>query len=159
VASASAHGAADPSRFYPVAGTIIEPRAVGGRAIRCTIAALGSQAIRVAARHADAWNSYGVGGDRDVRGLLPWDRAMEVLAERGATLDAACLKAGRDPGSIGRSYLLAETYGQPLPEPDRFRSMVADLATAGVDEVILYWPSDKADEGRLEELLAIARSA
>ena len=142
---------------YPVHGTIVEPHGHEGRRIRLTIAALGPKAIGVAARHADTWNSYGIGSGRSVHGLLPWDDAMAKLQERRAQLDAACVAVGRSPGAVSRSYTLVETY-LGYPDRARLRTMLDDVERAGIDEVIGYWPADPRNEQHMEALIELVHA-
>ena len=142
---------------YPVAGTIVEPHGHAGHRIRLTIAGHGPNAIGVAARFGDGWNSYGVGSGRDVRGLLPWDEAMAVLRGRCALLDGALAAAGRESAAVRRSYTLVETYGS-YPGRDRLAAMLGELRSAGIGEVVGYWPGDPADEPRLADLVELARA-
>jgi alkanesulfonate monooxygenase SsuD/methylene tetrahydromethanopterin reductase-like flavin-dependent oxidoreductase (luciferase family) len=121
-----------------------------------TVAALGKSALRVAARYGSTWNTMGMARGRDLRGLLPHDEAMVITGERSATLDRFLEEEGRDPASMRRSYLVAGTYSGATPTVPEFLSLVEDLQRVGMSHVIIYWPSDPANEPALERVAAEA---
>lgn len=120
-------------RYYRLADAPMEPKPaqvrlpilVGGGGERVT--------LRIAARWADEWNTWG---------------APEVLAAKGAVLERHCAAVGRDPGEIARSAQVlvdldgsARPWSRPMP---LVRAGVAELqellggyADAGVGEFIL----------------------
>jgi alkanesulfonate monooxygenase SsuD/methylene tetrahydromethanopterin reductase-like flavin-dependent oxidoreductase (luciferase family) len=63
---------------------------VGGR---------GDQLLQVCADHADGWNTV-------------WAWTFDAYRERAATLDAACARVHRDPGSVTRSLGLFALVGE-----------------------------------------------
>ncbi|MEP7059666.1 MAG: LLM class flavin-dependent oxidoreductase [Actinomycetota bacterium] len=121
-----------------------------------TVAALGKGALRVAARYGATWNTMGMARGRDLKGLLPHDEAMVVTRERSERLDGFLKEEGRDPADIRRSYLVAGTYSGATPSVDEFLSLAEDLRAFGMNEIIVYWPSDPANEPALERLAAVA---
>lgn len=121
-----------------------------------TVGALGPRAIEVAARHGDAWNTYGVKGGRSITGRLTHDDAVAATAERVAILDAACDRLGRERSSIRRSYLSFRGILEALGTPSDFAAMVADFRALGMSELNVYWPADPEGERALE---TIAREA
>jgi alkanesulfonate monooxygenase SsuD/methylene tetrahydromethanopterin reductase-like flavin-dependent oxidoreductase (luciferase family) len=102
------------------------------------VGASGDRMLGIAARHADAWNSWG----------LPDD-----IAERSAALTRRCEAIGRDPDEIARTAQallfftddeaeaerLAEVVPRPLMAgtPERMRDVLAAYAEAGLDELIV----------------------
>ncbi len=84
--------------------------------------------IPIAARHADAWHSFG---------------SVETLRRKSAVLEQHAEKAGRDPGSIVRATDLS------LSEPwDEVRERIQALSQAGFSYLVVSWPSE--GRGRLE---------
>ncbi len=71
-------------RFYRLKNALAEPKPLQRR-LPILIAADGDYALRVAGRHADWWNGFGM---------------PEVVARKLATLRAHAEKAGRDPDAI-----------------------------------------------------------
>jgi alkanesulfonate monooxygenase SsuD/methylene tetrahydromethanopterin reductase-like flavin-dependent oxidoreductase (luciferase family) len=103
-----------------------EPKAVPGPGrpgIPILIGGKGDRMLRIAARHADEWNMWG----------LP-----PLIEQRAAVLDRACESIGRDPAAIARS-----TQALLLPTDDgerarRFLEAVAPrAAVAGPMEQIV----------------------
>jgi alkanesulfonate monooxygenase SsuD/methylene tetrahydromethanopterin reductase-like flavin-dependent oxidoreductase (luciferase family) len=86
-------GRADFEGTYHAARDL-EQRPVGPRPgrIPIMIGAKGPKMLRLAALHADAWSWY-----------VEERSELAEFAPRLEALEAACLKVGRDPGSIGRS--------------------------------------------------------
>jgi len=85
--------------------------------------------LRLAARYADRWNSYGT---------------VPEMAERNRALDDACAAIGRDPGSIIRSlYGFPGALGaDPWDSEGAFIEAVNRYRLAGIDEFILEPPLD-----------------
>jgi F420-dependent oxidoreductase-like protein len=94
-----------------------------------TLGAHGPRMLRIVARHADAWNSFGT---------------PEQIRERGAVLDEACAAIGRDPSEIVRSlyYWVARANGDPWSSTDAFLDVVGRYREAGIEEFILDHPRD-----------------
>lgn len=136
---------------YHVQDARLHPRPVQ-QPLPITVAALGKRALRVAARYGATWNTMGMARGRDLRGLLPHDEAMVITRERSATMDRFLAEEGRDPSSIHRSYLVAGTYSGATPTVPEFLSLAEDLQGIGMNEVVIYWPSDPANEPALERL-------
>jgi F420-dependent oxidoreductase-like protein len=94
-----------------------------------TLGAHGPRMLRIVARHADAWNSFGT---------------PEEIRSRGAILDEACAAIGRDPREIVRSlyYWVARAAGDPWSSTDAFLDVVGRYREAGIEEFILDHPRD-----------------
>jgi probable F420-dependent oxidoreductase len=102
---------ADRARLQPPAVQQPRPRVfVGGK---------GDRLLRLAADHADGWNTC-------------WTWTPDAYRERADVLDAACDRIGRDPASVWRSLGLYTLCGENEPDlARRFDRMVAE-APAGV---------------------------
>jgi alkanesulfonate monooxygenase SsuD/methylene tetrahydromethanopterin reductase-like flavin-dependent oxidoreductase (luciferase family) len=104
-----------------------------------TLAAHGNAALRVAARHADVWNSFG-GYGLDTKAML------EVTRQRNQRLDGYAAAAGRDPATIRRSLLAGNPQVTPDPiwdSVEAFRDFVGRYREVGIDEFIFYFPPDE----------------
>jgi alkanesulfonate monooxygenase SsuD/methylene tetrahydromethanopterin reductase-like flavin-dependent oxidoreductase (luciferase family) len=95
-----------------------------------TLGAHGPRMLRLAARYADRWNSYGT---------------AEQIRERNARLDDACLAIGRDPETIIRSL-----YGWTIPmgvdpwsSQDAFADVVGRYRDAGMSEFLMEAPHEE----------------
>ena len=98
-----------------------------------TIAAHGPRMLRIAARFADSWSSW---GGYEVEST---DDFFRVTTDRCARFDELCVAFDRDPTSIRHSLVCFPPL-TPWESADYFTDMVGRLAGIGVDEFVLYWP-------------------
>ncbi|MGI8646248.1 MAG: LLM class flavin-dependent oxidoreductase [Nocardioides sp.] len=115
------------ARMHP--GCVQRPR------LPFVVAANGPRAMRVVARHGQAWATTGVtppdeGEDR-------WWSALPGAVER---LDAAMLGEGRDPASVQR-YLSVDSSGAFGPASvEHLRDVLGRAEALRFDEVVVHWP-------------------
>jgi alkanesulfonate monooxygenase SsuD/methylene tetrahydromethanopterin reductase-like flavin-dependent oxidoreductase (luciferase family) len=104
------------------------------------IAARGPRALRLAARHGQAWIAS---DSRD---------AGRDLVER---LVDACVAEGRDPASIERLVLVGHRE-RPLASLEAFRDVAGRYAEAGFTDLVVHWPRSQepfaADMAVLERI-------
>jgi F420-dependent oxidoreductase-like protein len=83
--------------------------------------------LRIAAKYADTWNSFGT---------------VEEMRERNAILDDECTTIGRDPSTIVRSLYgwAAMMPSDPWDSVDAFQDMVGRYSEAGVNEFLIDQP-------------------
>lgn len=114
----------------------LAPKPVQPR-IPLTIGGQSDNVLRLAARHADRWNTYGG------RGLSP-EEALSSSHERNERLTALCREQGRDPASLTRSILIGHPFVGETPwrSEDAFADMVERWSRAGFDELIVYYPPE-----------------
>jgi F420-dependent oxidoreductase-like protein len=125
-------------RWFQLDEAPCEPKPVQPR-LPLLIGGKGDRMLGIVARWADAWNMWG----------LP-----ATIAERGAALDRACAKIGRDPATITRSCQAlvmltddaaraAELERGAAPRAvvagpaSKLAEVVAEWQAVGVDEVIV----------------------
>jgi F420-dependent oxidoreductase-like protein len=125
-------GATFEGRHYQLRGATYRPRPVQQPHPPIWVGAGGRRrTIPIAARHADAWHSFG---------------SVDVLREKAAVLDDHARRAGREPAEILRSTNLS------LSEPwDEVRTTALRLADAGFTYLIASWPAE--GRSRLEEFV------
>lgn len=113
----------------------LQPSPVGER-IPLVVGGQAEATLRLAARHADGWNTYG--GEI---GQSPAD-ARRAAAERSARLDALCAEAGRDPVAVGRSVLIGHRYIAETPwrSEESFVEVARGWGEVGFDELIFFYP-------------------
>ena len=103
--------------------TLSFARDAGARALA---GGTGDRVIRIAARAADAWNAA-------------WDPPDDAFRARSAALDAACIRAGRDPKAVARSVgvnvLVARDDAGIETAVERIRSRAAFLAALRTDDL------------------------
>jgi alkanesulfonate monooxygenase SsuD/methylene tetrahydromethanopterin reductase-like flavin-dependent oxidoreductase (luciferase family) len=94
-----------------------------------TLGAHGRRMLRLAAKHADRWNSYG---------------SVDEIRARNEAIDRNCAEIGRDPNSIIRSlYGWPKIIGaDPWSSPPVFRDVVARYRSVGISEFIFEPPVD-----------------
>jgi F420-dependent oxidoreductase-like protein len=125
--------------YYTLSGAFVHPRPVQDH-LPLLIGGGGErQTLRVVARWADQWNTWG---------------GPDVVIRKGAVLDQWCEKVGRDPAQIERSAQVAlflsedeewleRHRGAPsmrptvVGTPDQVAEVMAAYAEAGVSEVIV----------------------
>jgi F420-dependent oxidoreductase-like protein len=143
-------------KHYRLTEALCEPKPVQAR-LPILIGASGDRMLGITARHADAWNTWG----------LP-----DHVAERSATLDRACEAAGRDPAEIDRTcqavvlFTADDAQGEKLMSrpgrpimagtPGRLRDVVARYAENGLDELIVPDGSFGTGQAKLDGLARFA---
>jgi alkanesulfonate monooxygenase SsuD/methylene tetrahydromethanopterin reductase-like flavin-dependent oxidoreductase (luciferase family) len=115
--------------YYQVRDAPFRPAPVQRPRPPLTLGAHGPRMLRLVARYADRWNSYGT---------------TDEIRERNARLDDACAAIGRDPGEIIRSL-----YGWTIPmgadpwsSPEAFVDVVGRYREAGTSEFLMEAPHE-----------------
>ena len=125
-------------RYYQLHDAHCSPSPVQGH-LPLLVGGKGDRMLGLVARHADAWNMWG----------LP-----STIAERGAVLDRRCEAIDRDPSQVHRStQALVQLTDDPMAAErfvdsvapraafggtaSQFARLCADWAAVGVDEVIV----------------------
>jgi alkanesulfonate monooxygenase SsuD/methylene tetrahydromethanopterin reductase-like flavin-dependent oxidoreductase (luciferase family) len=120
-------------RFYRCTGAEVIPPPVQAPRPPITVAAHGPKMLRLAAKHADGWSSWGGHGVETEADLY------RVTAERRQRFDDFCVEFGRDPQSIRHSIVCYPPL-TPWESAEYFLDMVGRFAAIGVDEFVLYVP-------------------
>lgn len=118
-----------------------QPRPVQER-IPLTIGGHSEEALELAARYADRWNTWGG------TGLEPAE-AVRRACERNDRLTTLCEQAGRDPATLTRSILLGYPFVRETPwrSEDAFHDVVERWSRAGFDELLVYYPPETGMPG------------
>jgi alkanesulfonate monooxygenase SsuD/methylene tetrahydromethanopterin reductase-like flavin-dependent oxidoreductase (luciferase family) len=114
------------------------------------IAAQAPRAIRVAARHADVWNS--MGGQPLAAERLTLDEAVAATRRQVDEVEAACHAVGRAPGTLRRSVFAwrARAFGSV----DAFVEWVGRYRELGFSEFVFWWPPTPDRAAVLERVAA-----
>ena len=121
-------------RYYQLKDTVMQPDPVQKPRPPITIGALGSSMLRITARYADTWNSFGGSG-------LSSEEMLKETGKRNTFLDKYCKKIGRDPKTLRRSFLVFGPDAEALYDSvDAFKEVVKRYNEAGINEFILYYP-------------------
>ena len=118
-------------RHYRLRSARLRPSPLQSPRPPLTLGAHRPRMLRICARHADRWNSYGT---------------VEEMARRNRLLDEACEEIGRDPTRIIRSFYgwASHLASVGLPDPwssvDAFAEIVGRYTETGVNEFIMDQP-------------------
>jgi len=100
-----------------------------------TIGGQSTGVLSVAARRGDRWNTHG-----------PFGVSPEEILDRTRTqntrLDRLCEQFGRDPALLRRSLLMIFDL-DAWAASDSFERIVSAFRQAGVNEFIVFWPTDQ----------------
>jgi len=114
-------------RHYSLSNAEFRPGPVQAPRPPLTIGAHGPRMLRLCAKYADAWNSFG---------------SVDEVRDRNRVLDEKCAEIGRDPNSIVRSlyFWVARAGLDPWQSVDAFEEMVGRYREAGINEFIVDQP-------------------
>jgi alkanesulfonate monooxygenase SsuD/methylene tetrahydromethanopterin reductase-like flavin-dependent oxidoreductase (luciferase family) len=131
-------GSAYAGRYYSGSEFSVAPGPVQQPRPPLTLAAHGPRTLRIAAQHADTWNSI---TPRD----LTRDDALRSFDERSTALATAADELGRDPASIARSVFVGSDAWPALASATAFRDAALAYAERGVSEIVLPHPDHPAE--------------
>ena len=112
--------------WYRTEGALTAPGFVQRPRPPLVLAAHSPATLRVAAKHADTWNTYGP--------------TLEDARATSQRLDDLCVEIGRDPGEIRRAVLIGLLEGTAWTTADQFEDVVHEWFDAGFSEVVFYDP-------------------
>lgn len=102
------------------------------------LATHGPKGLRLTARLADGWNTYG--GPASVE--LGAEDYWRTLGEQRRRLEDACAEVGRDPASLRSSLLLGYGTVKPTADPAAYVVAARRAAELGFDELVVYGPAE-----------------
>jgi hypothetical protein len=123
-------------KYYQVTGTVINPLPIQKPRPPLMIGGNGPRMLRIAAEHADTWNTFGgmnVGSCAEM---------LKLTCERSRRLDGYCAEIGRDPASLRRSVLIFthEEYQRLYSTPGAFEEIVKCYLDIGITEIVFFYP-------------------
>ena len=122
-------------RYYQLKDAVMQPRPIQEPRPPITIAAHGPVMLKIAARHADAWNICFYGGSGSA------DKMLELTRQHNSLLEDYCTKIGRDPLTLRRSLFFApQKLETAYGSVDAFENDVGCFGDAGIDEFIFPYP-------------------
>lgn len=123
-------------RYYQLRDAAMAPPPVQQPRPPITIGAMGPRMLRIAARYADSWNSFG-----DKEWGAPPEKIVESTRRRNVLIDRYCKEIGREPSSLRRSLL---TFGADASivfrSPKDFEEVVDRYTEIGITELIFFYP-------------------
>ncbi|MYV96850.1 LLM class flavin-dependent oxidoreductase [Streptomyces sp. SID3343] len=124
-------------RFYSADEARMIPGCVQTPRVPFAIAATGPRGMALAARHGQAWVTF---GDAERAGELTPDECLATVSTQVARLTDACVRAGRDVEDLDRILLTGSTRERPLESVDAFVDFAGRYAEAGITELLLHQP-------------------
>jgi len=123
-------------QYYKLRDTAMAPPPVQQPRPPITIGAMGPRMLKIAARYADTWNSFG-----DEEWGAPPERIVENTRQRNDMLDEYCKEIGREPSSLRRSLLVFGADASTVfRSPKDFEDVVDRYTEIGITELIFYYP-------------------
>jgi alkanesulfonate monooxygenase SsuD/methylene tetrahydromethanopterin reductase-like flavin-dependent oxidoreductase (luciferase family) len=114
--------------YYNIQEALMRPPFIARPRPVLSIAAHGPKALRLAARHGDAWNSYNPGKD-----LSPKQNS-DITRQRYERLCELALEEGRDPASIGSTFCFGWTSDGLFRSMDAFYDAIGRYTEAGIGD-------------------------
>jgi alkanesulfonate monooxygenase SsuD/methylene tetrahydromethanopterin reductase-like flavin-dependent oxidoreductase (luciferase family) len=123
-------------QYYQLKGTIMNPLPVQKPRPPLMIGANGPRMLKIVAKYADTWNTFG-GVD-----IQSPDEMLTLTRARNAQLDEYCAEIDRDPTTLRRSILVytQEEYMKMYSIPGAFEEMVKRYREIGITEFVFFYP-------------------
>ncbi len=123
-------------QYYQLKGTIMNPLPVQKPRPPLMIGANGPRMLRIAAKYADTWNTF---GGVDIKSA---DEMLALTRARNVQLDEYCAEIGRDPTTLRRSVLFytEEDYMKMYSLPGAFEEIVKRYREIGITEFMFFYP-------------------
>jgi alkanesulfonate monooxygenase SsuD/methylene tetrahydromethanopterin reductase-like flavin-dependent oxidoreductase (luciferase family) len=122
------HYTVNDARMLP--GCLQQPR------LPLAIAAAGKKTLAIAARHADAWITY---GDATYQDVTP-EGTERIVRRQAGHLAEHCAAAGRDVSEIERIYLIGNTAERPLASVGAFADFAGRYRELGFTDLVFHHP-------------------
>ena len=119
-------------RYYQVREARLRPPSIQKPRPPLTLAAMGPTTLKIAARYADTWNTFG-------GWKLSIQQNLDTIRQQRELLDEYCAQIGRDPGEIAHSILVGVSMDTPFASLEAFHDFVGRYHEIGMDEFILYY--------------------
>ena len=122
-------------RYYKIKEAVIAPAPIQIPRPPITIGALGPSMLKVTAKYADTWNSFG--GEW---GITP-EQLLKDTKKRNQLLDKYCKELDRDPHTLRRSFLYFSPYSETVfDSEENFVNFIQTYYDIGITEFIFYYP-------------------
>lgn len=125
--------------FYTVKDATMRPVSIQRPHPPIVVAALGPVMLKIAAQHADKWNTMSF--------AKTFEEQLVELRDRYQAMDRICAELGRDPASLERSVLMFDPDSRAsggsvsyYKSENLFVEQVTRLAEVGYREFGLYYP-------------------
>jgi len=137
-------------KFYKLNEATMNPQAIQKPRPPLVIAAMRKSMLKIAAKYADTWNSF---GSEDWR--TPAEKILENTKKRVELMEKYCDEIGRNPETLRRSLLFYSRHGRTiLDSEENFRNVINQYKEIGINEFIIYYPF--FDSKQIENIKLIA---
>jgi len=138
-------------KFYKLNEATMNPETIQKPRPPLVIAAMGKSMMKIAAKYADTWNSF---GSEDWR--TPAEKILENTRKRVELIEKYCDEIGRNPETLRRSLLFYSRHGRTiLDSEENFRNAINQYKEIGINEFIIYFPF--FDSKQIENIKLIAK--
>lgn len=120
-------------RWYRVREAAMSPGPVQQPRPPIVVGANHRRMLRLAARRADTWNTWGGYG-------LDAEEFFSLTAQRVDVINRLCGEFGRDQATLRRSVLVHHSAFDPWRSAKAFECIVERFRHMGFSECIFYWP-------------------
>jgi alkanesulfonate monooxygenase SsuD/methylene tetrahydromethanopterin reductase-like flavin-dependent oxidoreductase (luciferase family) len=140
-------------RYYQITEAPLRPSTIQKPRPPLTLAAIGKTTLKIVAQYANTWNTYGGWN------LSP-KQSLDTIRQGSELLDEYCVKIGRNPGEIRRSFLVGITADTPFASMEAFHDFIGRYREIGIGEFIFYYdypaiPLDKSMNREMLERISI----
>ena len=123
-------------KYYQLDNAAMNPPTIQKPRPPIVIAAMGNSMLKIAAKYADTWNSF---GSEDWR--APADKIFDNTKKRVELIDKYCKELNRNPDTLRRSLMFYTRHGRTiLDSEETFRFVINKYKEIGIDEFIIYFP-------------------
>ncbi len=138
-------------KFYKLNEATMNPQTIQKPRPPLVIAAMRKSMLKIAAKYADTWNSF---GSEDWR--TPAEKILENTKKRVELMEKYCDEIGRNPETLRRSLLFYSRHGRTiLDSEENFRNVINRYKEIGINEFIIYFPF--FDLKQIENIKLIAK--
>jgi alkanesulfonate monooxygenase SsuD/methylene tetrahydromethanopterin reductase-like flavin-dependent oxidoreductase (luciferase family) len=122
-------------RYYSMNEASMAPAPLQTPRPPITIGAMGPSMLKVTAKYADTWNSYGGNWG------IPPEQLLNDTKKRNQLLDKYCKELGRDPNTLRRSFLYYSPFSETVFDSEHdFLDFLQPYREIGITEFIFYYP-------------------
>lgn len=124
-------------RFYSALQAHNAPGCVQRPRIPLVVAASAPRQLRLAARHAQGWATF---GDPHNPRAIPVADCPRIVRTQLDKLQLACAEINRDARGLDRILLQGITAERPTQSLDAFVDYAGRYAEIGITEIVIHWP-------------------
>ncbi|MFW9879710.1 MAG: LLM class flavin-dependent oxidoreductase [Candidatus Thorarchaeota archaeon] len=138
-------------KYYKLNEATMNPQTIQKPRPPLVIAAMQKSMLKLAAKYADTWNTFGT-----VDWRAPPENILEETKNRLELINKYCDEIGRNPESLRRSLLFYSRHGRTiLDSEEKFRNVINQYKDIGINEFIIYYPF--FDSQQIENIKKIAK--